>query len=136
MQLDFQYRNTDPSSVYVHAKNQWLFSHNIYSMSGMLCPPSLYINTKLVLSCVGDLSAEDPVHGLVYGPHAEPLSQPAAVVLRLHALRRRNARPVDACRGHKSSGEGEFKRYETWLITVYALRLVVSWIWLCSVFKV
>lgn len=54
--------------------------------------------------CVGDLSAEDPVHGLVYSPHVEPLSKPAAVVLCLHALWGRNTRPMEACRGHKSSG--------------------------------
>lgn len=46
--------------------------------------------------CLGDVPAEDPVHRAVHRPHAEPLPQPPAVVLRLHALRRRHARPVEA----------------------------------------
>lgn len=52
----------------------------------------------------GDLSAEDPVHGLVHGAHAEPLPQSTAVVLGIHALRGRHSGPVEASRGHKGSG--------------------------------
>lgn len=60
-----------------------------------------------MLPCVGHLSAEDPVHGLVYSPHAEPLSQPPAVVLCLHALRGGYAGPMEACRGYESPGRDE-----------------------------
>lgn len=52
----------------------------------------------------GDLSAEDPVHGLVHRPHAEPLSQSTAVVLSIHALWGRHTGPVEASRGHQGSG--------------------------------
>lgn len=61
---------------------------------------SIDVRSDLMFSSVGDLSAEDPVHGLVYSPHAQPLSEPASVVLRLHAVRRRFTRPMEACRGH------------------------------------
>lgn len=54
--------------------------------------------------CVGDLSAEDPMHGLVYSAHAEPLSESAAVVLCLHALWGCNTRPMEAGRGYQSPG--------------------------------
>lgn len=52
----------------------------------------------------GDLPAEDPVHGLVHRPHAEPLSQSSAVVLSIHALWGRYTGPVEASRGHQGSG--------------------------------
>lgn len=51
-------------------------------------------------SFLGHLSAEDPVHSLVYSAHAEPLSQPAAMVFRLYALWRRYTGSVEACGGH------------------------------------
>lgn len=54
--------------------------------------------------CAGDLPAEDPVHGLVHRPHAEPLSQSSAVVLSIHALWRRYTGPVEARGGHQGSG--------------------------------
>lgn len=59
-----------------------------------------------MFSRVGDLSAEDPMHGLVYSPHVEPLSQPVAVVLGLHALRGRYTRTVETCRSNESPGKG------------------------------
>lgn len=52
----------------------------------------------------GDLSAEDPVHGLVHRPHAETLSQSTAVVLSIHALWGCHTGPVEASGGHQGSG--------------------------------
>lgn len=52
----------------------------------------------------GDLSAEDPVHGLVHRPNAEPLSQSTAVVLGIHALWGRHTGPVEASGSHQGSG--------------------------------
>lgn len=75
-----------------------------------------------MFSCKGDLSAEDPVHGLVHSSHAEPLSQSAAVVFGLHALWGRNARTVEACRGDQSSGGLKWK----WFIS-NVLLLILSW---------
>lgn len=63
-----------------------------------------YIIITDVFSFAGDLSAEDPVHGLVHRPHAEPRSQPPAVVLSIHALWGRHPGPVEASGGHKGSG--------------------------------
>lgn len=57
-----------------------------------------------VFSFAGDLSTEDPLHGTVHRPHAEPLSQSTAVVLGIHALWGRHSGPVEASRGHKGSG--------------------------------
>lgn len=51
-------------------------------------------------SFLGHLSAEDPVHSLVYSAHAKPLSQPAAMVFRLYALWRRYTGSVETCGGH------------------------------------
>lgn len=63
-----------------------------------------YIIITDVFSFAGDLSAEDPVHGLVHRPHAEPLTQPSAVVLGIHALWGRHPGPVEAGGGHKGPG--------------------------------
>lgn len=46
---------------------------------------------------VGDLPAENPMHGLVYSVNAAPLVESATVVLCVHALRGRDACPVEAC---------------------------------------
>lgn len=57
-----------------------------------------------VFSFAGDLSTEDPVHGVVHRTDAEPLSQSTAVVLGVHALWGCHSGPVEAGGGHKGSG--------------------------------
>uniref|UniRef100_A0A8C2F3C2 Solute carrier family 35 member A1 n=1 Tax=Cyprinus carpio TaxID=7962 RepID=A0A8C2F3C2_CYPCA len=55
----------------------------------------------------GDVSAEDPLYGAVYGADAQPLSEPPAVVLRLHAVWRSHAGAVDTAAVHQSPGGAE-----------------------------